>query len=72
MGYLKIVPGAPTLLQSFKNFTLNHLKQLKGYAKSAYTIVKEDVALSKYESGKIEVTLRFGTIKIPINSKITV
>ena len=71
MGYLSIVPGAGTW-HRLATAVVDQLKKLKGYAASGYQLNTKEVVLSKYEEGKIEVTLCFGTIYIPIESKIKV
>ena len=74
MGALAIIPGAQEL--AFAGFAagsaiIDNLKKGKGYGKSIkYTT--EQVALTKYEPGKIEVTLCFGTVSIPLKSKIKI
>ena len=46
-------------------------KKSKGYGKSV-SFSQEQAALTKYEPGSIEVSLCFGTVTIPLLSKITI
>ena len=74
MGALAITPGAEALaLAGFAatSAIIDNLKKGKDYGKSVkYTT--EQVALTKYGPGKIEVTLCFGTVSIPLESKIKI
>ena len=46
-------------------------KKSKGYGKYV-SFSQEETALTKYEPGSIEVSLCFGTVTIPLLSKITI
>ena len=70
MGLLSIPLLVSGGFPSLTTAVINQLKKLKGYAASGYQLNTNEVSLSKYEKGKIEVTLCFGTINIPIKSKI--
>ena len=50
---------------------LNEKARTKGYGKSV-PFSQEQAALTKYEPGSIEVSLCFGTVTIPLLSKITI
>ena len=74
MGALAVIPGAEMIAlagYAYGSAIIDNLKKGKGFAKSVkYTT--EQVALTKYEPGKIEVTLCFGTVSIPLESKIKI
>ena len=72
LGILAVVGKmAPVALigQGISHQVFKGLKKLRGYGKNT-KLSKEEISLSKYTAGNIEVTLSFGTITIPLESKI--
>ena len=76
MGALSFIPGVvgkglAFVVGSAGNALIGHKSQRKGYGKSA-SLAQEEIALTNYGPGKIEVKLCFGTIVIPLESKIKI
>ena len=72
LGTLAIVPGGGVIAavgHGVKVLVLDNLKGKKGYGQGA-SLIEQEISLTKYGPGKIEVTLCFGDIVICLESKI--
>ena len=67
----EVVAPAALIGHGISHLVFKGLKKLGGYGKNT-KLSKEEISLSKYTAGNIEVTLSFGILTIPLESKIKI